>query len=57
MSTTNSASRASVLVPLPLRGPYDYLISGPVERGCLVRAPFGKRELLAVQWGPASGEI
>jgi len=57
MSTTNPASRASVLVPLPLRGPYDYLISGPFERGCLVRAPLGKRELLAVQWGPASGEV
>ena len=57
MSTTNPASRASVLIPLPLRGTYDYLISGPFERGRLLRAPLGKRELLAASWGPASGEV
>jgi len=57
MSTTNSVPHASVLVPLPLRGPYDYLISGPFERGVLVRAPLGKRELLAAIWGAASDDV
>jgi primosomal protein N' (replication factor Y) len=57
MSTTNPVPRASVLVPLPLLGPYDYLISGPIERGVLVRAPLGKRELLGAIWGPASGDV
>ena len=59
MSTTNAASRASVLVPLPLQGPYDYLLAegGEGQRGLVVRAPLGKREILGVVWGKAEGDI
>ncbi len=59
MSTTNLASRASVLVPLPLQGPYDYLLAegGEGQRGLVVRAPLGKREILGVVWGKAEGDI
>lgn len=57
MSTTNSASSASVLIPLPLQGPYDYRVADELGRGSLVRAPLGKREVLAVVWGEATGEI
>ncbi len=57
MSTTNAASRASILLPLPLQGPYDYLLSGGGARGELVRAPLGKRDMLAIVWGPAEGGV
>jgi len=57
MSTINSTSRASVLFPLPLRGPYDYFTSEPVQRGRIVRAPLGNRVYLAVAWGVESGDI
>src|ERR1700742_3679029 len=52
-------SRAGVLLPLPLRGPYDYKLPSGVEvaRGLLVVAPIGPRESLGVVWGEAEGEV
>ena len=50
--------RAAVLLPLPLKGAYDYaLSSGPVPRGTLVVAPLGGRETLGVVWGEAEGGV
>jgi primosomal protein N' (replication factor Y) len=52
-----AATRASVLLPLPLSGAYDYALPKPCARGQLVRAPLGKRELLGVVWGTAEGGV
>ena len=56
---TETSPRAGVLLPLPLAGAYDYALpQGAVPaRGCLVRAPLGKRELLGVIWGEAEGVV
>src|ERR1700754_4912957 len=52
-------SRAGVLLPLPLRGPYDYKLPSGVEvaRGLIVTAPIGPRESLGVGWGEAEGTV
>ena len=51
-------SRAGVLLPLPLAGPYDYrLTSADLPRGSLVIAPLGPREALGVVWGEGEGKI
>jgi len=44
--------RVSVLLPLPLLGPYDYLAPEdmPLEEGAIVQVPLGKRELHGVVW-------
>jgi primosomal protein N' (replication factor Y) len=57
--SSQTASRAAVLLPLPLPSPYDYALAGPVapKRGMLVRAPLGSRELIGVVWGQAGGEV
>ena len=49
--------RAGVLLPLPLRGAYDYKLPKGTEvaRGLLVVAPLGSRETLGVVWGEAEG--
>ncbi len=52
-----SRARAAVLLPLPLVGAYDYAVPEGLARGCLVRAPLGKRELLGVVWGKADGGV
>jgi primosomal protein N' (replication factor Y) (superfamily II helicase) len=51
--------RAAVLLPLPLVGAYDYLLpeGSTLARGSFVRAPLGKREVLGVVWGAATGGI
>jgi len=55
---TARSVRAAVLLPLPLRGAYDYaLADGAVPRGTLVVAPLGGREPLGVVWGEAEGGI
>lgn len=49
-------SRVSVLFPLPLPKPYDYLCDDPAPApGCFVSAPFGPREVAGVVW-PSEGE-
>jgi len=51
-------ARAAVLLPLPLKGAYDYaLLCGPVPRGTLVVAPLSGRETLGVVWGEAEGGV
>jgi len=49
------ADRAAVLLPLPLAGAYDYRVSG--QRGLIVRAPLGRREVLGAVWGPGEAEL
>ncbi|MDH3917864.1 MAG: primosomal protein N' [Rhodospirillales bacterium] len=48
--------RLSVLLPLPLDGPYDYAVSPGLELvpGDLVRVPLGSRELTGVVWDPGA---
>jgi primosomal protein N' (replication factor Y) len=53
-----AGNRARVLLPLPLRGPYDYLLPPSLvpQRGLLVRAPFGKRDMVGVVWDAAPND-
>jgi len=53
------AARASVLLPLPLAGPYDYRVGADLalERGDFVVVPLGAREVLGVVWGEAVGDV
>ena len=49
-------ARVSVLFPLPLPKPYDYLCEEPAPPvGSFVTAPFGPREVAGVIW-PSEGE-
>jgi len=52
-----AATTASVLLPLALPGPYDYLASAGLEAGSIVRVPLGPREMVGVVWGPGSDDI
>ncbi len=51
--------RASVLLPLPLAGAYDYLAPHGVvlQPGDFVAAPLGNNAFLGVVWGEATGEV
>lgn len=55
---TAVSGRCAVLLPLPLRGAYDYLVPAgmQVQDGAVVRVPLGGREILGVVWGPG-GEV
>ena len=46
--------RVAVLLPLPLPGPYDYLLGVDMALGDgdVVRVPLGKRAIAGVVWGP-----
>jgi len=52
-------AQASVLLPLPLAGAYDYLVPAgeSVEAGSFVEAPLGGRSVLGVVWGEAEGGV
>jgi primosomal protein N' (replication factor Y) len=52
-------TRVSVLLPLPLAGPYDYRADAAMElaRGDFVEVPLGSRELVGVVWGKASDDV
>ena len=54
-----SASTVSVLLPLPLLAPYDYLVPPgmDVEPGCYVVVPLGGRAATGVVWGPGRGDV
>src|SRR5215470_6996669 len=58
-SSASDSGTAAVLLPLPLRGPYDYAFSAHhrLKRGALVRAPLGSRELVGAVWGRAEGGV
>ena len=49
----------SVLLPLPLVTPYDYLVPDDlsVEPGSYVEVPLGARQATGVVWGPARGGV
>jgi len=40
----------SVLLPLPLNDPFDYLSEQPLAPGTLVKVPFGPRQIIGVVW-------
>jgi len=51
--------RVAVLLPLPLAGPYDYVV-GPEQclgLGDFVRVPLGKRQMIGVVWGLGEGSV
>jgi len=52
-------ARVSVLLPLPLAGPYDYLVPEgmTLRRGEFVVVPLGPRELLGVVWGKGTEDV
>jgi len=54
-----SQDRISVLLPLPLSGPYDYRITDNITLtpGDFVQVPLGRREAVGVVWGPGTGEV
>ncbi|HEX3969774.1 MAG TPA: primosomal protein N' [Stellaceae bacterium] len=58
-SDQSTEHRASVLLPLPLAGPYDYSVPRElnVEPGDFVAVPFGRRQLVGVVWGDGSGDV
>ena len=56
---TDRREAVSVLLPLPLIAPYDYLVPPdvPVEPGSYVSVPLGGRQATGVVWGPAKGDV
>ncbi len=53
------AERLAVLLPLPLKGAYDYGVPPAlvIAPGDFVRVPLGSREAIGVVWGEAAGEV
>ncbi|MGH8735638.1 MAG: hypothetical protein ACREVB_18280, partial [Burkholderiales bacterium] len=51
--------RMGVLLPLPLRGAYDYLVPEGMEvaAGDFVEVPLGSRSVLGVVWGEAKDDV
>ena len=58
-SPPQAASLLSILLPLPLAGPYDYRADADLEleRGDFVVVPLGSREVIGVVWGAGSGGV
>ena len=58
MSVNHSKRRVSVLVPLALPDPYDYLVPDgmAVEPGSIVVVPLGAQRLVGVVWGEGAAE-
>ena len=52
-------STVAVLLPFPLRGPYDYVVPHGLMAapGDLVAVPLGSRMVAGVVWGPPTGEV
>ena len=51
--------RVAVVLPLPVRGAYDYLVGSEMtlSRGDYVRVPFGRTSHWGVVWGEGTGDI
>lgn len=51
--------RVAVLLPLPLAGPYDYLVGADQRfmQGDIVDVPLGNRRATGAVWGRATGEV
>jgi primosomal protein N' (replication factor Y) len=58
-SQAAAGAQASVLLPLPLEGAYDYRLppGEPLAPGSFVEAPLGARAVLGVVWGEAEGGV
>ena len=58
-SQENGSQRVSILLPLPLTGPYDYRVPEGLSLapGDFVSVPLGKRERIGVVWGAGSDEV
>ena len=56
---TDTSTAVSVLLPLPLVAPYDYLVPAEmeVEPGSYVEVPLGARRVTGVVWGAAHGDV
>jgi len=56
---TAEDAAVSVLLPLPIVAPYDYLVTPgmTLEEGSFVRVPLGARLTTGVVWGPGQGDI
>lgn len=56
---TRITGRASILLPLPLTGAYDYLVPDGIilHSGDYVVVPLGTRERIGVVWGPGSDAL
>ena len=54
-----ATTAVSVLLPLPLIAPYDYLVPADlaVGPGSYVEVPLGARQATGVVWGPARGDV
>lgn len=52
-------ARVAVLLPLPLAGPYDYLVSKDeaYRVGDIVDVPLASRRATGVIWGPGTGDV
>ncbi len=59
MATAQHTARIGVLLPLPLEGPYDYVLRGTsaLPRGTLVTAPLGPRTILGAVWSDGDGAL
>ncbi len=57
--TDKAGKTISVLLPLPVAGPYDYKVPPgmTLRPGDFVHAPLGSREMTGVVWGPAVGDV
>ncbi len=52
-------ARVAVVVPLPVPGPYDYLVPDGMKpgRGDVVEVPLGSRQIMGIVWGPGTDEV
>lgn len=59
MTVYGPKARIAVLLPLPLAGPYDYVVPDDlsVARGDIVSVPLGTRTATGVVWGDGTGEV
>lgn len=59
LSTSSRVDVVSVMLPLPLATPYDYLVPGDmaVEIGSFVNVPLGQRKVTGVVWGKPRGGV
>jgi len=58
-SSSSAGRRASVLLPLPLTGAYDYRVPDgqALVPGDYVEVPLGPRRLVGVVWGEGGGDL
>jgi primosomal protein N' (replication factor Y) len=54
-----AGSRVAVLLPLPLAGPYDYLVGAEdaYSVGDIIDVPLGARRATGVVWGAGAGDV